>query len=192
MAQETTEPQGRSGRPKWMGYAQLILILAAIGVASVLRAGAQPRGTRPHFRPGARPGQANRRSDPAGTPTEQALRVDLTGAVTLHGKVRVTSEVGGRVVWVSPNFRNGGSIAANEAIIRIDPAEYELEARSRRRAGREGRRPGQQIENGQRRRRAVRPRSHARIRGSRFPRGFAARRTDREGRSRAHARPRPR
>ena len=33
MAQETTEPQGRSGRPKWMGYAQLALILAAVGVA---------------------------------------------------------------------------------------------------------------------------------------------------------------
>ena len=33
MAQETTEPQGKSGRPKWMGYAQLVLILAAIGVA---------------------------------------------------------------------------------------------------------------------------------------------------------------
>ena len=60
-------------------------------------------------------------------PTEQALRVDLTGGVTLHGNVKVTSEVGGRVVWVSPGFRNGGSIAANETIIRVDPAEYELE-----------------------------------------------------------------
>ena len=60
-------------------------------------------------------------------PTEQALRVDLTGGVTLHGNVRISSEVGGRVVWVSPNFRNGGSMAANETIVRIDPAEYELE-----------------------------------------------------------------
>ena len=33
MAQETTEPQGGSGRPKWMGYAQLIVIVAAIAVA---------------------------------------------------------------------------------------------------------------------------------------------------------------
>ena len=41
--------------------------------------------------------------------------------------MKVSSEVGGRVVWVSPSFRNGGSIAANETIIRIDPAEYELE-----------------------------------------------------------------
>ena len=60
-------------------------------------------------------------------PTEQALRVDLTGGITLHGKVNVTSEVGGRVAWVSPNFRNGGSIAANETFIRIDPSEYGLE-----------------------------------------------------------------
>ena len=126
MAQETTEPQGRSSRPKWMGYAQLILILAAIGVALYF---AQA------------PGQMER--DPISdlaldqakptvaviqpAPTEQALWVDLTGGVTLHGNVKVTSEVGGRVVWVSPQFRNGGSIAANETIIRVDPAEYELE-----------------------------------------------------------------
>ena len=126
MAQETTEPQGRSGRPKWMGYAQLALILAAVGVALYF---AQA------------PSQVER--DPVSDlaldqakptvaviqpeSTEQALTVDLTGGVTLHGNVRVSSEVGGRVVWVSPNFRNGGSIAANETIIRIDPAEYELE-----------------------------------------------------------------
>ena len=60
-------------------------------------------------------------------PTEQALTVHLTGGVTLHGNVRVTSEVEGRVAWVSPNFRNGGSIAANETFIRIDPAEHELQ-----------------------------------------------------------------
>ena len=126
MAQETTEPQGRSGRPKWMGYAQLVLILAAIGVAlyfaqapsSVERdpiSDLAPEQTKPTVAV----------IQPA--PTEHALTVNLTGGVTLHGKVKVTSEVGGRVVWVSPNFRNGGSIAANETIIRIDPAQYELE-----------------------------------------------------------------
>ena len=59
-------------------------------------------------------------------PTEQALTVELTGGVTLAGKTRIASEVGGRVVWISPEFRNGGSVAANEAFIRIDPTEYEL------------------------------------------------------------------
>ena len=60
------------------------------------------------------------------TATEHSLTVDVTGGVTLEGKARVTSEVAGRVVWISPNFKNGGSIAANEPFIRIDPAEYVL------------------------------------------------------------------
>ena len=126
MAQETTEPQGRSGRPKWMGYAQLVLILAAIGVALYF-AQAPSRVERDPISDLA-PEQAKPTVavvQPA--PTQHALTVNLTGGVSLHGKVKVSSEVGGRVVWVSPSFRNGGSIAANETIIRIDPAEYELE-----------------------------------------------------------------
>ena len=126
MAQETSEPTGRSDRPKWLGYAQLVLILAAIGVALYFaQAPSQverdpisdlaPEQTKPTVAV----------IQPA--PSQQALTVDLTGGVTLHGNVKVSSEVGGRVVWVSPNFRNGGSIAANETIIRVDPAEYELE-----------------------------------------------------------------
>ena len=126
MAQETSEPTGRSDRSKWLGYAQLVLILAAIGVALYF-AQAPSQVERDPISDVALE-QAKRTVavvQPA--PTEQALTVDLTGGVTLHGNVKVSSEVGGRVVWVSPNFRNGGFIAANETIIRIDPAEYELE-----------------------------------------------------------------
>ena len=109
-----------------MGYAQLILILAAIGVA--LYFAQAPSGVDRDPISDLAIDQAKPTVaviQPA--PTEQALRVDLTGGVTLHGNVKVSSEVGGRVVWVSPNFRNGGSIAANETFIRIDPTEYELE-----------------------------------------------------------------
>ncbi|MDE0203314.1 MAG: HlyD family efflux transporter periplasmic adaptor subunit [Rhodospirillaceae bacterium] len=109
-----------------MGYAQLILILAAIGVA--LYFAQAPSGVDRDPISDLAIDQAKPTVaviQPA--PTEQALRVDLTGGVTLHGNVKVSSEVGGRVVWVSPDFRNGGSIAANETFIRIDPTEYELE-----------------------------------------------------------------
>ena len=136
MAQETTEPQGRSGRPKWMGYAQLVLMLAAIAVALYF---AQA------------PSQVDRQAisdltaDQAKptvavikpTPTEQALTVDVTGGVTLRGKARITSEVAGRVAWISPTFRNGGSVTANEPFIRIDPTEYELEVEAAETAVRE-------------------------------------------------------
>jgi len=109
-----------------MGYAQLFLILAAIGVALYF-AQAPSRVDRDPISDLALDQAKPTVAVIQLTPTEQALRVDLTGGVTLHGKVRVSSEVGGRVVWVSPSFRNGGSIAANETIIGIDPTEYELE-----------------------------------------------------------------
>ena len=70
-------------------------------------------------------------------PTEQALTVDVTGGVTLRGKARITSEVAGRVAWISPTFRNGGSVTANEPFIRIDPTEYELEVEAAEMAVRE-------------------------------------------------------
>ena len=109
-----------------MGYAQLILILAAIGIALYF-AQAPSRVERNPISDLAIDQAKPTVSVIQPVPTEQALRVDLTGGITLHGKVGVTSEVGGRVAWVSASFRNGGSIAANETFIRIDPAEYELE-----------------------------------------------------------------
>ena len=126
MAQETAEPSGRSDRPKWMGYAQLALILAAIGVALYF---AQAPS---HVDRDPISDVALDQAKPTVTviqpaPTEQALTVELTGGVTLRGKARITSEVAGRVAWISPAFRNGGSITANEPFIRIDPTEYELE-----------------------------------------------------------------
>ncbi|MDE0101026.1 MAG: HlyD family efflux transporter periplasmic adaptor subunit [Bryobacterales bacterium] len=60
------------------------------------------------------------------TPTEHELSVELTGSVTLEEKASVVSEVVGRVVWVSPTFSNGGSFAADETFIRIDPTKFEL------------------------------------------------------------------
>lgn len=126
MEQETAETQGRSDRSEWLGYAQVILILAAVGIALYF-AQAPKRMERDPISDltfvQAKPTVSVVRP----VPTEQALRVDLTGGVTLRETVKVMSEVGGRVIWVSPSFRNGGSIAANETFIRVDPVEYEIE-----------------------------------------------------------------
>lgn len=126
MEQETAEHRSGTDRPKWMGYAQAILILAVIGVVLYF-AQAPNRMERDPISDLTLDQAKPAVSVVQPVPTEQALRVDLTGAVTLRGTVRVMSEVGGRVVWVSPSFRNGGSIAANETFIRLDPVEYELE-----------------------------------------------------------------
>jgi len=125
MPQDTAGPGGRAERPKWFGYLQLAVILGAIAVALYLaraperveridRSALETQERRPVV------------SVVQPTPTEQALTLRLTGSVVLKEKATVVSEVVGRVVWVSPKFEPGGSIAANEVFIRIDPEEYEL------------------------------------------------------------------
>ena len=126
MAQETTEPHGRSDRPKWMGYAQLVLILAAIGVALYF-AQAPSKVERDPISDVAVEQAKPTVTTIKPTAGEHALTVDLTGGVTLMGKARITAEVAGRVAWISPTFRNGGTVTANEPFIRIDPTEFQLE-----------------------------------------------------------------
>ena len=127
MPQDSTSPPGRSERPRWVGFAQLALILLAIVVALYF-ARAPDRVQRG---PIAGPAQAKPVvSIVKPEATEHALTIKLTGTVTLERKTTVVSEVVGRVVWVSPSFANGGSIAANEVFVRIDPTEYELEVKA--------------------------------------------------------------
>ena len=114
--------QDRSG---WVGYVQIIVILAAIAVA--LYFAQAPERVRRDV--------ASDLGAERGKPvvdvirpesTAQALDVFLTGSVRTQARVTVMSEVVGRVAWRSPNFRNGGAVAANEPIVRIDPDEFEI------------------------------------------------------------------
>ena len=127
------KPSDRTG---WRGYAQLALVLVAIA-AALYFARAPGRVER-----GAASGPASERARPTvrvihPAPTEQALTVELTGTVNLEERVRVASEVVGRIAWVSPDFSNGGSIRADETFIRIDPAEFELQVEAAEMAVRE-------------------------------------------------------
>ena len=119
------ESEDRSDRPRWYGLAQLAGVVVLIAVALYF-ARAPDRVER----------QSVPDSEAAGgkpvvnviqpAPTAEALSLRLTGAVRLERRASVVSEVTGRVVWISPNFSNGGSIAANEDILRIDPTEFQL------------------------------------------------------------------
>ena len=126
MAQHADDPGGSSGRPRWLGFVQLVLVLAAIVVA-LWFARAPERVERE-----AASGLTDTRAKPAVSvirpvPEARSLTVDLTGSVRMESSTRVASEVVGRVAWISPEFRNGGWIGANETFIRIDPTEYALE-----------------------------------------------------------------
>ena len=136
MAEEPNHSGNRSGGSEWRGFAQLaaIVILTAVALFFARAPGRIERGAASSLSPeSARP--TVRVIHPA--PTEQALTVELTGAVNLEERVRVASEVVGRIAWVSPDFSNGGSITANEPFIRIDPAEFELQVEAAEMAVRE-------------------------------------------------------
>jgi len=136
MAEEPNHPGDRADRTEWRGYAQLALIVFLLAVA-LFFARAPGRVER-----GAASGPASENTRPTvrvihPAPTEQALTVELTGTVNLEERVRVASEVVGRIAWVSPDFSNGGSIRAGETFVRIDPAEFELQVEAAEMAVRE-------------------------------------------------------
>ena len=125
MPQKSDDSKGRPGQSRWLGFVQIVLILAVIAVALYFArapdrlerdsvSGLSAEDTKPVvsvIRP---------------TQTDQALSVALTGSVGLSERARLKAEVAGRVVWVSPNFSNGGSMEANERFVKIDPTEYKL------------------------------------------------------------------
>lgn len=134
MSQESANPDSPSRRPRWLGFAQLALILLAIVVALYF-ARAPDRVERGPISGAAQATPVVGVVKPAAT--AHMLTLKLTGTVALARKTTVVSEVVGRVVWVSPKFGNGGAIAANEVFVRIDPREYELRVEAARMAVRQ-------------------------------------------------------
>ena len=125
MAQQASASDDQSGRSRSIGFTQIILILAVIAVALYFARAPDRVQREVPSDPGAESGKpAVGVIEPV--PTARAVTVEVTGTVRLEERTSVSSEVAGRVVWVSPEFSNGGSIAANEPVVRIDPREYEI------------------------------------------------------------------
>jgi RND family efflux transporter MFP subunit len=124
-AMSESVPSRDARRPRWHGYAQLALILLAVA-AAVYFAQAPRRSQQVVLLPeqtAAGPVPVQVVSPEV---TAVALPVALTGAVWAQAQVRVRAEGTGRIVWVSPNFREGGTLAADEVIVRLDPEDVEL------------------------------------------------------------------
>lgn len=54
------------------------------------------------------------------------LNVDTTGTVEARNTVSMTTQVAGRVVWISEDLRDGSSFESGQELLRIDPSEFEL------------------------------------------------------------------
>ena len=127
MSEQSTNPGNPSGGRRWLGYVQAGLIILVIAVALFLARAPE----RIEFGPAVASGDAAPTVQvvmPA--PAVYAHRLNLTGVVTVNRKVTVVSEVVGRVLWVSPDFMNGGRVSAGEVFVRIDPREFEIEVNS--------------------------------------------------------------
>lgn len=48
------------------------------------------------------------------------------GTVTPRLEIELVSEVSGRVVWVAPEFLQGGPVREGDTLLRIDPIDYEV------------------------------------------------------------------
>jgi len=59
-------------------------------------------------------------------PQGNAVEVRGTGSVVVRNSIDLVLQLSGRVVWVSETFRKGGSFAAGQSLLRIDPRDFEL------------------------------------------------------------------
>ena len=60
---------------------------------------------------------------------EQGIDFDVDGVVIPFREIEVPAEVAGRVCFKSDNCRVGHTVAREELLLRIDPADYQLEIR---------------------------------------------------------------
>ena len=105
----------------WTRWAAPLFVFAlAIGAFVVLQK------TKPE------PEQTQEGPRPISLFVEEVKREDMKLTVNTQGEVRprieidLVSQVSGRIVWVSPNFVNGGQTMAGEALIKIEAADYEF------------------------------------------------------------------
>lgn len=54
------------------------------------------------------------------------VQVSSRGVVQAHTQAALVAQVGGEIVSVNPQFRDGGYFAANEVLLEIDPRDYKL------------------------------------------------------------------
>ena len=55
-----------------------------------------------------------------------ALSVQSQGEVTPRTEINFASQVGGKIIYISPNFLEGGQFSNGEILLRIDPSDFDL------------------------------------------------------------------
>ncbi len=67
-------------------------------------------------------------------PAAERMLVHAQGTLAPRDEIELVAEAAGRVVWISPSFDGAGEFAADEALVRIAPDDYEIAAQRARAA----------------------------------------------------------
>ncbi|NCC51283.1 MAG: efflux RND transporter periplasmic adaptor subunit [Spartobacteria bacterium] len=104
---------------KRMLFIPLVLIIAAITAVVMIK-------TAPKHKQKPRQENAVYVRTMRVQPLSTQLCIRVTGTVRPARTVAVQSRVSGEVIFLSPNFEPGGTFAAGETLVRLDPSDYEI------------------------------------------------------------------
>ncbi|MGB6230209.1 MAG: efflux RND transporter periplasmic adaptor subunit [Litorimonas sp.] len=122
MAYRLSRPKRRRGYSKRIQSILipiLILLMFPMAALAVINANEEPEEQRRPFTPLA-------------VVADTAKRQDVRLVVTTQGEARPQTEinlvpqVGGKIVYVAPNFIEGGIFRRGETLVRIDPSDYQV------------------------------------------------------------------
>lgn len=125
MAKNDTTGSDVPEAPRWKGILQLAIIVFVIA-AAVWFARAPSREFLELDSGGGLARVAPIAAIIQPQPTTAAHSVALTGTVGTLGSVTVVPEASGGIVYVAENFRNGGAFSADETLVQIDTATYDI------------------------------------------------------------------
>lgn len=117
-------PHGRpplSGREKFALAVASLVILAASGAAAAYMMKNRPKPERRRPAPSAQIVKTREISS-----TARPVTVPVMGSVVPDLEIDLRSRVAGEVQWVHTAFEAGGVVEKGQALVRIDPTEYEL------------------------------------------------------------------
>ena len=113
-----------------VGIVQMLVVLVLLVVATLIacRPGEEPNANS-GFPQALREGmQAPRVTVAVVQPSvvSGTIEVDATGTMVYRTAVSIVPQVSGRVEWVSPNLREGGSFSRDEVLFKLDPIDTQL------------------------------------------------------------------
>lgn len=100
-------------------FSLLALIVIGGGTGLVIAANQEPEEQRRPFTPLAVMADSAKRQD-------VRLMVRTQGEARPQTEINLVPEVGGKIVYVSPNFIEGGIFRRGETLIRVDPSDYQV------------------------------------------------------------------